>query len=99
VKYRVIFNPEARMDLLNLFDYVADRDGETRALSYIQRIEEACLSLQTFPHRGTPWESVRPGLRVLGFERRVSIAFQVRPPVVAIFRIFYGGRDLQSLLK
>jgi toxin ParE1/3/4 len=99
VKYRVVINPEARIDLLNLYRYIADRSGEARALAYIQRIEEACFSLQTFPLRGRPWKSIRPGLRVLGFERRVTIAFQVNPEVVTIFRVLYGGRNLKTILK
>lgn len=99
MKYRVIFNPEARIDLLNLYSYIADRSGEERALAYIQRIEETCFSLQTFPFRGEPWKSARPGLRVLGFERRVSIAFQINSDAVVIFRVLYGGRNLKRLLK
>jgi toxin ParE1/3/4 len=99
VKYRVEFNPEARADLLDLYDYIAEESGEGRALAYIARIEEACLSLETFPVRGKLLKGIRPGLRVLGFERRVSIAFQVNPGVVAIFRILYGGRDLNRALE
>jgi toxin ParE1/3/4 len=95
----VELNPEARADLLNLYDYIAERSGEERALAYITRIEDACLSLQIFPLRGKLWKGIRPGLRVLGFERRVSIAFQVNPGVVTIFRILYGGRDLEGALR
>jgi toxin ParE1/3/4 len=99
VRYQVVFNPEARTDLLNLYSYIADRSGEGRALAYVQRIEETCLSLQTFPLHGKSWETIRPGLRILGFERRVSIAFQVNSQIVTIFRVLYGGRDLQTLRK
>lgn len=48
MKYRVEFNPEARIDLLNLYDYIAERSGERRALAYIERIEKTCMSLGTF---------------------------------------------------
>jgi len=99
VKYRVEFNPEAKVDLLNLYSYIAERSGEGRALAYIQRIEETCMSLQTFPLRGKLYGAIRPGLRVLGFERRVSIAFQVNQRVVTIFRVLYGGRNLQEVLE
>lgn len=99
MKYRVEFNPEARVDLLNLYNYIAERSGESRALAYIERIEEACMSLETFPTRGKLWDGLRPGLRVMGFERRATIAFQVNPGVVAIFRVLYGGRDLRQELE
>lgn len=98
MKYRVVFNPEAKTDLLALYTYVADRDGETRALRYIERIEAECSSLVTFPHRGKVWSSLRPGLRILGFERSVAILFQVKADTVAILRILYGGRDLKKIL-
>lgn len=99
MKYRVEFSPEARADLLNLYDYIAERSGDERALTYVQRIEEACLSLNTFPLRGESWDRLRPGLRSVGFERCVTIAFLVEPPVVTIFRVLYAGRDLSQALK
>jgi hypothetical protein len=34
---------------------------------------------------------------VLGFERRVVIAFQVGEDAVTILGIFYGGRDADSV--
>ncbi|WP_338049426.1 hypothetical protein [Rhizobium tubonense] len=34
-----------------------------------------------------------PNLRIIGFERRVSIAFIVKGDIVEIQRIFYGGQD------
>ncbi len=30
--YEVVFSPEAQTDLLNLYDYIASRDGEKRAV-------------------------------------------------------------------
>jgi toxin ParE1/3/4 len=38
-----------------------------------------------------------PGLRIIGFERRVAIAFHIDPGRVTIDRILYGGRDLGVL--
>ena len=34
----------------------------------------------------------------MGFERRVTIVFQVRKSDVVIVRIFYGGQDYESAL-
>jgi toxin ParE1/3/4 len=39
---------------------------------------------------------LRPGLRTVGFEGRVTIAFHVDPNTVTIDRILYGGRDLDG---
>jgi toxin ParE1/3/4 len=94
VKYTVVFTPEAKNDLLELYDYIADHSSSTRALRYLSRIEKTCMSLQTLPERGTRRDDLRPGLRVMGFERRVLIAFRVSPGAVAILRILYGGRSV-----
>lgn len=91
----VVFTPEAQDDLLGLYDYTADHSSPTRALRYIERIEKTCMSLHTLPERGTRRDDLRPGMRVMGFERRILIAFQVRSDSVAILRILYGGRSVE----
>jgi toxin ParE1/3/4 len=68
-------------------------------MAYIERIEKFCMSLQTLPNRGTLREDLRPGLRVIGFERRALIAFRVRSSNVAILRILYGGRSVERAFK
>lgn len=94
--YKVIFSPEARGDLIELYDYIADHASPETALTYLTRIEACCLDLTTFPERGTPRDDLAPGLRTMGFERRVTIAFQVAPAAVTVIRILYGGRDLDG---
>ncbi|MBB5551179.1 plasmid stabilization system protein ParE [Rhizobium lentis] len=44
------------------------------------------------PERGSLRDHVRPGLRIVGFERRVSVAFVVEPTEVIIIRILYAGQ-------
>lgn len=73
----IIFSPEAEDDLVQLYLYIADRSGEAVALRYVERIEAYCLSFTDFPERGLSREDLLPGLRVVGFERRVSIAFHL----------------------
>lgn len=49
--------------------------------------------------RGRLRDGVRPGLRVIGFERRVTAAFTVGKDRVTILRLFYGGRDWERELR
>jgi toxin ParE1/3/4 len=93
---RIVFAPEARADLRNLYLFIAERSGAERAIGYVQRIEASCLGLADFPTRGTKRDDLWPGLRVMGFERRVTIAFIVQPDDVTILRILYGGRDIEA---
>ena len=94
---RVLFSPEAEHDLLSLYDYIADRAGPDVALGFVERIEAQCLGFVMFPDRGTRRDDVRPGLRLIGFERRVTIAFHRQGDLVVIDRILYGGRDVAAL--
>lgn len=94
--YQVIFSPEAQTDLWDLYDYIADEAGAAVALAYVERLEVCCRGLATFPERGIVRSDIRSGIRVIGFERRVSIAFHVDSPFVVIDRIFYGGRDIAA---
>ena len=97
-KHEIVFLPSAREDFIRLYDYIADRSGPAIAGGYIDRIEAACDQLATFPERGTKRDDIRKGLRTLGFERRVTIVFQVTDVEVVIARIFYGGQDYERSL-
>lgn len=98
MSHRIEFSPEALADLLDLYDYIASRDGAERAIGYIDRIEDCCRSLSSFPERGVRRSDLRTGLRVLGFERRAVIAFHVTANTVTILRVLYGGRDLETVV-
>lgn len=94
--HKVVFTPEARNDLRWLYNAIAQVGGTRRAFSYTDRVTARCLGLATFPERGTRRDDLRPGLRVVGFARRVSIAFQIAGNSVIILRILYGGQDLST---
>src|SRR6266404_5665374 len=98
-KYEVSFRPLAEADLLRLYDYIAEASGTAVAGGYIDRIEAACLALETLPERGTGRDDIRPGLRIIGFERRATIVFQVTEDEVIIVRVFYGGQDYEAALR
>jgi toxin ParE1/3/4 len=99
VKERLVrFSPEARDDLLMLYDWIAAAAHPETALAYIARIEAWCRGLSMASERGHRRDDIRPGLRIVGFERRVTIAFSVEDRHVTILRVFYGGRNWEELL-
>ena len=96
IRRQVIFSPEAKQDLLDIGDWIAERAGIEIALRYIDRMEKFCAGLELSSERGRRRNEVRPGLRVVGFERRIAVAFSVTSTEVIILRLHYGGRDWEA---
>lgn len=94
MKRRVVeISDDAASDLNALYGWIADNASPTIALSYIERLEDYCRGFDIASERGHKRDDIRTGLRIVGFERRVTIAFAVEETRVIILRIFYGGQD------
>ena len=93
---RVIFTPEARQDLFGIYEWIATKAGLQVAISYIGRLESYCLGFQDTSERGHRRDDVFLGLRIVGFEKRVTIAFNVDDNNVSILRLFYGGQNWED---
>jgi toxin ParE1/3/4 len=79
VAREVVFAPEAEDDLLRIYDFIADKATPERAYGYAERIRSYCLAFDAFPERGVRRDELRQGLRIVGFERRVTVAFHILP--------------------
>jgi toxin ParE1/3/4 len=99
VEREVVLLDEASKDLTALGLYIADQASEAVANRYLDRLLAACISLAHFPERGTKRDDILPGLRTVGFERRVTIAFRVLKTRVEIVTIAYAGRDFAGELS
>ena len=96
--HNVVFTPAAKADLRDLYWFIAEHSGHPRALAFVERIESYCSGFATFPERGSRRDDLLPGLRIIGFERRVTLAFHVGEHTVTFDRILYAGRDIVSEL-
>lgn len=96
----LLLRPTAEADLIDLYRYIAEQSGgHERAIGYVRRIRATCEKLKTFPEIGRQRDDLRPGIRILGFERRVAIVYLVlQSGDVEIGRVFYGGRDYEALI-
>lgn len=92
---QVVYAPEAEAQLVALYFHIAAAASPEIAANYTDAIVKQCESLKTFPVRGAPRDDIRPGLRVFGFRRRVSITFEITDSVVTILGIFYGGQQFE----
>ncbi|HLY57202.1 MAG TPA: type II toxin-antitoxin system RelE/ParE family toxin [Stellaceae bacterium] len=97
----LVLRPAAQADLERLLRFIADRSGNPEtAIGYIQRIRAHCEKLRDFPQIGRPRDDLRPGLRIIAFERRVVIAYVLLPSGdIEIGRVFYGGRNYEALIR
>jgi plasmid stabilization system protein ParE len=93
--HSVVYAPEAEAQLVALFFHIATAASPKIAARYTDAIVDQCESLKTFPVCGAQRDDIRPGLRVFGFRRRVSIAFEVTGDVVTILGIFYGAQNFE----
>jgi toxin ParE1/3/4 len=96
----VVFRPAAEDDLRRPYRYIARRAGPDVAIGYIRRIRAQCEILSTFPQSGRARDDLRPGARLIGFERRIAIIYAIAPSGdVEIGRVFYGGRNYERLMN
>lgn len=98
--WRVVFSPEAEEQIIGLYrDIATDRSPEI-ATHYTDGIVTYCERLQTFPHRGTSRDDIRPGLRITHYRKRTVIAFTPDRDTgnVMIIGIFYGGQNYEDAL-
>ena len=95
MNYRVVFSPTASDDLDNLLIYLSEQMGVRPARSYVGKIQRYCLDFAFFPKRGSARDDLQPGLRLVGYRRRATIAFHVNEHTVVIARIFHRGRQIE----
>jgi len=95
----VVYAPEAEAQLVALYFHIAAAASPEIAARYTDAIVAQCESLKTFPMRGARRDDIRPGLRVFGFRRRVSIAFEITGEVVTVLGIFYGGQNFETVFS
>ena len=92
--HRISIRPRARLDLLGIYDFVADFAGAESGRRIVAGIEAQCRKLSIFPERGTPHPELMAGLRTIPHGKAV-IAYVVEARQVDIVRIRYGGQQLE----
>jgi toxin ParE1/3/4 len=97
--YGVVFTPEAEEQLVELYRYIEANASAEIALRYTSAVVERCESLGMLPHRGTPRDDIRPGLRMTTYKRRTVIAYSVEADQVSVIGVFHGGQDYESELQ
>jgi len=66
---------------------------------YVLRIKTRLAGLADAARTGRAFDADGSELRVIGFERRIMIAYRVEKTRIIVTRVFYGGQDWQRSLR
>ena len=87
---KILFAPEAKQDLDDIFDYILQENPDM-ASDVLGRISERMLSLTPMPHQGRPGRV--SGTRELVVPRTPFIVpYQITGNTVEILRVYHGAR-------
>ncbi|NMG08316.1 type II toxin-antitoxin system RelE/ParE family toxin [Brasilonema sp. UFV-L1] len=94
---RVIRTPEAKNDLKELWNYIADF-SEERADSYLRMLDEKMQTLAQFPLMGKECAELLEGLRSFPVNNYV-IFYRPIDNGIEVIRVLHGARDIESLFE
>jgi toxin ParE1/3/4 len=97
--YNIVWRPQARDDLLALYEWIANQADPDTAFEYARQIETHANTLATFPERGTPRDDLASGVRTTPYRRRTVVAYRVLDEEVEILAIAHAGRDLRRVFE
>ena len=100
--YDVLIVSDAEDDLFEIYSYIAIYDSPEKAEKVMEKLEECCANLKTFPERGhIPPELERVG--ILEFReihyKPYRIIYQIKNSSIYVHCILDGRRSLQELLE
>lgn len=97
---KVILTPEAIEDILEIYTYFLERDGEDHAEAIVNRLERKAYSLEKFALRGKfPEELVPFGNRKIREVQETPwrIFFRVESEEVVVLSVLDGRRNMSDV--
>jgi toxin ParE1/3/4 len=102
MKYKVIIDPRAKLDLKEIFIYVALNDSIQSANKLLDALEETCFKLEKYPERGR----IPPELRPTGIKNYIEIhykpyriIYEIEKDLIYIHCVIDGRRNIQEILS
>jgi toxin ParE1/3/4 len=92
----IVWSPDARADLSEIWNYYAKVAGRRPADKIVQEIGEVCRLLEDHPFAGRTRDEVRPGLRSIAVRPHV-VFYRVNRDVAEVVRVLDGRRDLDEI--
>lgn len=102
MNFKLLIDPLAKQDLIDIYNYVAANDSEENANKLLENLETTCLDLEKLPTRG----HIPEELRNTGIKRFLEIhykpyriIYEITDKVVYVHLIADGRRNMQDLLS
>ncbi|MDT3694897.1 MAG: type II toxin-antitoxin system RelE/ParE family toxin [Ignavibacterium sp.] len=102
MKYKVVIDPQAKMDLKEIFGYVASNDGKQTADKLIDNLENAFYKFEKYPKRGhIPPELIDTGIKsyLEIHYKPYRIIYEIEKNSVYIHSILDGRRIIAEILS
>lgn len=93
----VVKRPRAELDLLDLWDYIAD-DSSDRADAFLDRIEDKLQTLAQNPGLGRRREELLAGLQSFPIGSYV-VFYRAIENGIEVIRVLHGSRDLAEIFR
>ncbi len=102
MKYKVAIDPQAKMDIKEIFTYVASNDGKQIANKLIDNLETAFYKLEKYPRRGhIPPELIDTGIKsyLEIHYKPYRIIYEIERNSIYIHAILDRRRNIQEILQ
>jgi toxin ParE1/3/4 len=93
----VLRTRRANLDLLEIWSYVA-QDSPQAADRLIERLDQHCERLASFPEMGRLRDELAPSLRSLVVSRYV-VFYRPAEDGIEVIRVLHGARDVAAILR
>ena len=101
-KYKAVIDPQARLDLKEIFIFVATNESIQSANKLLDALEATCYKLEKYPERG----HIPPELRQTGIKnyqeihyKPYRIIYEIEGNLVYIHSVLDGRRNIQEILN
>ena len=97
----VVLTDDAKADLLDIYDFVAEHDAVLKADQLLDKLENLVNSLALFPERGAITKELRDlGIREYRevYFKPYRVIYRTAASAVVVYLVVDGRRDMQTLL-
>jgi toxin ParE1/3/4 len=91
---RLRITPRATLDLIEIWNYIADGSVEIADM-FIDQLHEAMQNLCRHPGMGRQREELAPRIRSFPFQRYI-IFYRVDQKTLEVVRVIHGARDVEN---